>query len=89
MVDIDLEISKIRFWKQTMDSLHFNIFHIFHVGLRTLKGIENEYQLSSSENKENEYFDHDFAIKRKILAQTDKNTIIMIIQQLWTHYLII
>eukprot|EP01084_Bolivina_argentea_P306808 530231_1 len=55
----------LNFYKITMDSLHFYMFHIFECGLRTLNRMENE---NSNELKsDNEYFDPLFARVSKMI----------------------
>eukprot|EP01084_Bolivina_argentea_P297762 513035_1 len=56
----------LHFYKQTMDSLHFYCFHLFHSGLRVLSN--DEIEQKESESNENEsYFDAAFSrIKTEI-----------------------
>ena len=67
------ENSNIALYKQTMDSLHFYIFHAFDAGLRipkTVSSIDNNEDTKS----ENEYYDASFAKIKKILSEKNKNT---------------
>ncbi len=50
----------LNFYKITMDSLHFYIFHLFDCGMRTIILNDNENQIKE-EKKDSEYFDADFA----------------------------
>eukprot|EP01084_Bolivina_argentea_P253538 425920_1 len=54
----------LNFYKITMDSLHFYIFHLFDCGMRTIKTNNNENENDNKikeETKDSEYFDADFA----------------------------
>ena len=65
------------FFKQSMDSLHHYIFHIFDSGLRiTTRTIESMEASSNQDNEqmENEYFDARLAQLRQSLTSTDETT---------------
>eukprot|EP01084_Bolivina_argentea_P254139 427147_1 len=50
----------INFYEQTMDSLHFYLYHCFHVGLRA-KRDGTQQQKEKDEEKTDEYFDDVFS----------------------------
>eukprot|EP01084_Bolivina_argentea_P305058 526946_1 len=55
----------MNFYKQTMDSLHFYLFHCYAVGIRTKKQDEKQEE----EKKDDQYFDAAFARVNKILSE--------------------
>eukprot|EP01084_Bolivina_argentea_P211245 359357_1 len=57
-----------QFYKQTMDSLHFYLFHCFHVGLR-IKTEEKPQQQDEKEEKKGEYFDSTFSRLNKMIQE--------------------
>ena len=63
----------LKFYKETMDSLHFYIFHIFDAGLRKLSTAVPD-KMENEEKKEDEYFDLAFARTKRELARTNKDT---------------
>ena len=64
--------AKLTFYKETMDSLHFYLFHCFDAGLRTIKHDDDEIK-GDDENKNNlQYFDAAFSrINKMISARKD------------------
>eukprot|EP01084_Bolivina_argentea_P245450 410953_1 len=56
------------FWKRTMDSLHFYLFHCFHVGIR-LKKEEKIQATDANEEKKDEYFDSAFSRVNKMILE--------------------
>ena len=63
----------LKFYEETMDSLHYYVFHIFESGLRTLTSAIDNDEINE-EKKDDEYFDAQFARIRNEISQTDKNT---------------
>ena len=62
-------------YKQTLDSLHFYLFHIFHCGLRTLSTTKSQtVEFEEKESKDNEYFDKEFARIKSQSFKTNVNT---------------
>ena len=62
--------TKLNFYKQTMDSLHFYLFHCFDAGLRTMKHDDNETKTDDDDNKNNfEYFDAEFSRINKMISE--------------------
>eukprot|EP01084_Bolivina_argentea_P305057 526945_1 len=55
----------MNFYKQTMDSLHFYLFHCYAVGIRTKKQDEKQEE----EKEDDQYFDAPFARVNKILSE--------------------
>ena len=69
------EDTKLNFYKQALDTLHFYIFHIFECGLRSTKqGLQNKYNLEFKNEDNDEYFDREFALLRQSLSKTNTNT---------------
>ena len=56
---------QFEFYKTTMDSLHFYLLHLFHVGLRTMENTANqeiqEEEEIKQEEEENKNFDKEFS----------------------------
>eukprot|EP01084_Bolivina_argentea_P158021 275313_1 len=57
------------FFKHTLDSLHFYVYHCFDVGIRT-KTHTVQQKEEKEENKEDRYFDASFSRLNKTISQT-------------------
>ena len=65
------------FYKETMDSLHCYMLHIFDVGLRTPSiptTVAIKYEEKSNTKQEDEFFDAKFANLRRKISETNRNT---------------
>eukprot|EP01084_Bolivina_argentea_P153803 268152_1 len=60
------------FYIQTMDSLHFYLFHCYDVGIRTQK--QNATQDEEEENKQDQYFDAAFSRINKTISHRASTT---------------
>eukprot|EP01084_Bolivina_argentea_P054605 100134_1 len=59
----------LNFFKQTMDSLHFYLFHLFECGLREKKLDLNNDDINSEERKDDDYFDAEFSRLHKSMNE--------------------
>ena len=66
-IDVD---SKLNFYIETMDSLHFYIFHLYDVSLRFTDDKNEETQDENMSMDNNDYFDQEFSRKCKISSST-------------------
>ena len=67
----------IELYCDTLDSLHFYLFHLCHIGLRSMK-TENETDSQKQEKKyEDEYFDASFSRIRSYISSTRHRTALM------------
>eukprot|EP01084_Bolivina_argentea_P254138 427146_1 len=58
------------FYKQTLDALHFHLFHCFDVGIRVKKGkTEEDEKQDEKEGEKSEYFDSAFARLNKMILE--------------------
>ena len=57
------------FYKQTMDGLHFYLFHCFDAGLRTKKADNNDNDTDDEEGKGDKYFDVEFNRINKMISE--------------------
>lgn len=62
------------FYKSTMDSLHFYIFHIFEAGLRTKSNPAQNNGANRSESDHAHFVDREFDAIRAISSATNKTT---------------
>ena len=62
------------FYAQTMDSLHFFVFHIFDAGLRILSSSKIDQEKLIKKQINDEYFDAKFARLKHLISGKDKNT---------------
>eukprot|EP01084_Bolivina_argentea_P112102 199961_1 len=61
--------SKFIFYRDTLDNIHFYLFHLYDVGLRITQTKNDEYNNKSKNNNKYACFDDHFANKRKIIMQ--------------------
>ena len=65
----------LEFYKQTLDSVHFYIFHIFDAGLRSIStNTQTAESEATSGAKDDPYFDVEFARIKSSLLRTNFNT---------------
>eukprot|EP01084_Bolivina_argentea_P234502 394798_1 len=69
----NLPDSKLNFLIETMDSLHFYLFHLFDCGLRCIVN-DDIYETDDDNTTENEYFDAEFCRLNKRIVQTQSVT---------------
>ena len=64
-------VPNLRFYKETMDSLHFYLFHCFDVGLRvkTEENNETKQEKKEKETEDKKLFDTAFSRINKMIAQ--------------------
>ena len=65
----DLDDDILNFYKQTMDSFHFYLFHCFDVGIRCKKQDTKEEKEEKEEQKNDTYFDAAFSRINKMISQ--------------------
>eukprot|EP01084_Bolivina_argentea_P232021 391145_1 len=61
--------SALHFYKQTMDSLHFYLLHLFDTGLRTRNVVGNDEM-----KRDDEYFDASFSRMHKTISERQRTT---------------
>ena len=65
--------SHLNLYAETLDSIHFYIFHLYQVGLRSSKD-DNDSHIKTDEKCDDEYFDESFYRIRNLISSTRNKT---------------
>eukprot|EP01083_Nonionella_stella_P059342 155223_1 len=70
MMNTDQMDPKVHLYEETLDALHFHLFHCFDVGLRMRKMNDNEDQIEDEQKQNNDrYYDHTLARMDKTILE--------------------
>ena len=71
----DDELKYFNLYKETMDGLHFYVFHLFDGGLRgIIDEIEDETDIQDDDSNNSPYFDRSFQKMSMIIAKSNQRT---------------